>query len=91
MSRTPRIGARETAVQVGPVIDVARIVSDLDTILTGAKEAAAWAPAIRAAELLGRHIGMWRSDAEPRESLADLIRDAAANAGNPDSDPPRRG
>jgi hypothetical protein len=85
MSKTPRI-----AVRIAPVIDEARIVSDLDTILTGAKETGACAPAIRAAELLGRHIGMWRSDAQPQESLADLIRDAAANAGKPDRDPPRR-
>ena len=52
-----------------PLIDEARIVSELEAILTGAREAGAWAPALRAVELLGRHIGLWRTDAKP-EALA---------------------
>jgi hypothetical protein len=60
-------------------LTVARIVDALETILAGATEDKAWAPAIRAAELLGRHIGLWRNDAPPQSSLGDLINEAAAN------------
>jgi hypothetical protein len=63
-----------------PVIDEARIVSELEAILTGAREAGAWAPALRAVELLGRHIGLWRNDAKPEASLAELINDAVERA-----------
>lgn len=59
-----------------PRIDEARIVSELEAILNGAREAGAWAPALRAVELLGRHIGLWRSDAKPEASLAELINDS---------------
>ena len=64
----------------GPALDEALILSSLDTILHGAIEGSAWAPAIRAAELLGRHIGMWRGDGKPQASLADMIRDAAVTS-----------
>ena len=59
----------------GP-IDEARIVSELEAILAGAREAGAWAPALRAVELLGRNIGLWRTDSREQEtSLADLINE----------------
>jgi hypothetical protein len=57
-------------------IDEARIVSELEAILNGAREAGAWAPALRAVELLGRHIGLWRTEAREETSLAELITDA---------------
>jgi hypothetical protein len=42
-----------------------------------AREAGAWAPALRAVELLGRNIGLWRTDSREQEtSLADLINEA---------------
>ena len=67
--RTPR--AKE-----GPV-DEALIVSELLAILAGAREAGAWAPALRAVELLGRNIGLWRTDSREQEaSLAELINEA---------------
>ena len=66
-------------------ITVARIVDALETIMTGATEDKGWAPAIRAAELLGRHVGMWKSDAAPRDSLAELINQAASGG---DAEPP---
>jgi hypothetical protein len=63
-------------------IDEARLLRDLETILTGAMEAGAWAPALRAVELLGRHIGLWKTDAgPPRASLAEMINEAAAGRG----------
>jgi hypothetical protein len=67
-------------------IDEARIVSELEAILTGAREAGAWAPALRAVELLGRHIGLWRGDAKPEASLAELINDAVERAKGRDED-----
>jgi hypothetical protein len=67
--------------------DEARVLGALDTILDGAMEASAWAPAIRAAELLGKHIGMWQGDAQPRTSLADMINEAAAKAGDDEQQP----
>jgi len=64
-----------------PTVDEALVLSSLETILNGAIEGEAWAPAIRAAELLGRHIGMWRGETGgPQASLADMIRDAAMTA-----------
>ena len=57
--------------------DEARVVSDLQTIRDGAMEAGAWAPALRAVELLGKHIGMWKSEGPPQTSLADMINEAA--------------
>jgi len=54
-------------------------MEDLETIKRGAMADSAWAPAIRAVELQGRHIGLWRNDAPPQSSLADLINEAAAN------------
>jgi hypothetical protein len=64
----------------GAAINEARIVSELEAILSGAREAGAWAPALRAVELLGRHIGLWRTDAKPEASLAELINDAVEKA-----------
>lgn len=65
----------------------AKIVRDLEAIRAAAMEAGAFAPALRAAELLGRHIGMWtRETAQPQDSLADLIARAVAGAGNPATD-----
>jgi hypothetical protein len=61
-------------------IDEARIVSELEAILNGAREAGAWAPALRAVELLGRHIGLWRTDAREEASLAELINEAVEKA-----------
>ncbi len=63
-----------------PEIDEVLILCSLETILNGAIEGSAWAPAIRAAELLGRHIGMWRGEGKPQTSLADMIRAAAARS-----------
>jgi hypothetical protein len=57
--------------------DEARVVLDLETIRDGAMEDRNWAPALRAVELLGKHIGMWTGDAQPRTSLADMINEAA--------------
>ncbi len=69
------------------LLDETRVVRDLETIRDGALEAEAWAPALRAVELLGRHIGMWRSDARPQTSLAELInRVVAAPDGQDDCD-----
>jgi hypothetical protein len=63
--------------------DEARLLRDLETILDGAIEGKAWAPAIRAVELLGKNIGLWKIDAPPRTSLAEMINAAAG-----DSEPP---
>ena len=60
----------------------ARVVRDLETIRDGAMAAEAWAPALRAVELLGKHIGMWKGEGPPRTSLADMINEAAAKAGD---------
>ena len=65
-------------------IDEARIVSELEAILNGAREAGAWAPALRAVELLGRHIGLWRTDAREEASLAELIDEAVEKAKSQD-------
>lgn len=65
-------------------MDEARLLRDLETILAGAMAAEAWAPALRAVELLGKHIGLWKTDAQPRASLADMINAAAG-----DIEPPR--
>ncbi|MBS0540987.1 MAG: hypothetical protein JSR47_19655 [Proteobacteria bacterium] len=59
-------------------LDEARVVRDLQTIRDGALAAESWAPALRAVELLGRHIGMWRTEGRPQTSLAELIAEAAA-------------
>jgi hypothetical protein len=74
---------RTPAINEG-AINEARIVSELEAILDGAREAGAWAPALRAVELLGRHIGLWRTDAKPEASLAELINDAVEKAGEND-------
>ena len=63
-------------------VDEARIVEELEAILNGAREAGAWAPALRAVELLGRHIGLWRTEAREEASLADLINDTVEKARN---------
>ena len=58
----------------------ADIVKGLEEIFLGAKAAEAWAPAIRAAELLGKRMNMWRVDDSPSPlSLADLIGRASAD------------
>jgi hypothetical protein len=62
--------------------DEARVVRDLETIRDGAMEDRTWAPALRAVELLGKNIGMWKSEGPPRTSLADMINEAAAKAGD---------
>ena len=62
--------------------DEARVVADLETIRDGAMAAEAWAPALRAVELLGKHIGMWKGEGAARMSLADMINEAAAKAGD---------
>jgi hypothetical protein len=68
-------------------MDEADLVKALEDILHGAMAGEAWAPAIRAAELLGKRKGMWRADDGPRElSLAELIARAAA-AGNAEEGP----
>ena len=54
-----------------------QILDALETILTGAMEAGQWAPAIRAAELLGKQAGLWKSEAPQQTSLADMINEAA--------------
>ena len=59
-----------------------QILDALETILAGAMETKAWAPAIRAAELLGKQAGMWKSEGPPQTSLADMINEAAAKAGD---------
>ena len=64
-------------------MDEQRVLRALETILDGAIADKGWAPAIRAAELLGKHIGMWRTEAEPRTSLADMINAAAGDSGPP--------
>jgi hypothetical protein len=56
-----------------------QILDALETILAGAMAAEQWPPAIRAAELLGKHAGLWRNDGPPQSSLAELINAAAAN------------
>jgi len=62
-------------------LDEARVVRDLETIRDGALGTESWAPALRAVELLGRHIGMWRSDSgRPQTSLAELIDSIVAPA-----------
>jgi hypothetical protein len=67
--------------------DEARVLSDLETIRDGAMEDRTWAPALRAVELLGKHIGMWQGDAKPQTSLADMINEAAAKAGDDERHP----
>ncbi|MDB5691878.1 MAG: hypothetical protein JWO81_941 [Alphaproteobacteria bacterium] len=62
--------------------DEARVVSDLEAIRDGAMEDRTWAPALRAVELLGKNIGMWTGDTQPQTSLADMINEAAAKAGD---------
>jgi hypothetical protein len=63
-----------------------QILDALETILAGATETKAWAPAIRAAELLGKQGGLWKSEAEPQTSLADMINEAA-KAGDDERQP----
>lgn len=64
-------------------IDEARLLRDLETILAGAMAAEAWAPALRAVELLGKHIGLWKTDAQPRTSLAEMINAAVGDTDRP--------
>ena len=59
--------------------DEARVVRDLEAIRDGAMQDRTWAPALRAVELLGKNIGMWKGDGLPRTSLADMINDAAGS------------
>jgi hypothetical protein len=61
-------------------VDEERVLRALETILDGAIAGEGWAPAIRAAELLGRHIGMWKTDTQPRTSLAEMINAAAGDS-----------
>jgi hypothetical protein len=70
-----------------PVIDEARLLCALDTILTGTLEAKAWAPALRTVELLGRHIGLWKNDTQPHTSLAEMINAAADSGGDEEQSP----
>ncbi len=63
-----------------------QILDALETILAGSMETKAWAPAIRAAELLGRQAGLWKSEAPQAVSLADMINEAAK--GGDDGPPP---
>jgi len=59
-----------------------QILDALETILKGAMAAEQWAPSIRAAELLGKQAGLWKSEAPQQTSLADMINEAAAKAGD---------
>jgi hypothetical protein len=61
------------------LLDETNLVRDLQKIRNGASACKQWAPALRAVELLGKYIGMWKSKAQPRTSLADLINRAAAS------------
>ena len=54
-----------------------QILDALETILKGAMAAEQWPPSIRAAELLGRQAGLWKSEAPQAMSLADMINEAA--------------
>ncbi len=58
------------------------ILDAFETILKGAMAAEQWAPAIRAGELLGKQAGLWKSEAVPQTSLADMINEAAAKGGD---------
>jgi hypothetical protein len=71
--------ARESTLLSEGTLGPADIVKALEEILHGAKAGEAWAPAIRAAELLGKRLNMWHGDdGPPQLSLAELIRQAAA-------------
>jgi hypothetical protein len=63
-----------------PLVTEAKVVRDLETLRAAAMEAEAFAPALRAIELLGRHIGMWKNEIGQQPSLADLIAEAGAQA-----------
>jgi len=61
-------------------VDEAKIMHYLEIFRAAAMEAGAFAPALRAIELMGRHIGMWRGESNRQVSLADLIAEAGAGA-----------
>jgi hypothetical protein len=55
-------------------------MDDLEAVRVAAAAAGAFAPAVRASELQGRHLSMWKNEATSAPSLAELIDDAIAAA-----------
>ena len=50
-----------------------RILELLQLVHERALEAEAFAPALKALEMIGREIGMWRGEGQQEPTLADLI------------------
>lgn len=64
-----------------PAITPDKIVRDLEALRVAAMEAGAYAPALRAAELLGRHLGMWQVEVVRERTLEDLVNESFKAAG----------
>lgn len=64
-----------------PSITPDKIVRDLEALRVAAMEAGAYAPALRAAELLGRHLGMWQTEIVRERTLEDLVNESFKAAG----------
>lgn len=50
-----------------------KIIDELYAVYIGATKDGAWAPALRALEQIGRHIGMWRAEASQTTDISQLI------------------
>lgn len=55
-----------------------KIMRDLEEIRLAAFATGAFALSIRCSELQGKHIGMWRSEAQPERTLEQLVNESLA-------------
>lgn len=61
-----------------------KILELLQTVHDRALEAEAFAPALKALEMIGREIGMWRGESQKAATLAELILGTAEESGHDD-------
>lgn len=66
-----------------------RILDLLQIVHDRALEAEAFSPALKALEMIGREIGMWRGETQQQPTLAELILGTADGAEPPSGDSAR--
>lgn len=71
-----RIAELQTKASAKLEITQEKVLSDLETARTKALEDKQFGPAIRAGELLGKHIGMWPNKIDANINLIDKLNDA---------------
>lgn len=59
-----------------PSITPAKVMRDLEALRVAAMEAGAFAPALRASELQGRHLGMWQTETVRERTLEELVNES---------------